>query len=113
MAKKHYTKRAEQMLDLSYVVIMFAHKLKECCKATVAHSATLQVLRYEDEKQRLIAQLEECSRQKKAGLFSWLKMAAKIKAVKKRIAEINSQIVFFINHTIKHFGIANFINHSV
>lgn len=99
---KHYTKRAQDALDLAVVVDVYLSRIKVTCKAAVAHSAQRKVERMKASKQRLERALAAFQAQA-VGLFSWLKVQGQVRELKRKLAEINGQIVNWINSVYRYF----------
>jgi hypothetical protein len=102
---KHYTKRAQDALDLVVVVDVYLSRIKTACKGAVAHSAQRQVERLKASKLRLERELVELQA-KAVGLFSWFKVQGQVRELKRKLAEINGQIVNWINSVYRYFVVA-------
>lgn len=100
---KHYTKRAQDKLDLMIVVDTCLARIKSACKGAVAHAAKAKV-------DRLIAARAEMERALKAaqgrvtGVISWLLTTKQVSSLKKQLAAINHQIVDWLNSVYRYFA---------
>jgi hypothetical protein len=99
---KQYTKRAQDALDLGVVVDVYLSRIKLVCKEAVAHAARLQVERMKTTKLNVEQELAAIQMQV-VGLFSWLKVQSRVRELKRKLADINSQIVKWINSFYRYF----------
>jgi small-conductance mechanosensitive channel len=100
MATSNYTKRAQDSLDLLVVSDVFLAKVKKACKAAVAHSISQKVEALTSAKRALDSQLKQLGGM---GFFAKLAQHKTIRAIKKRIAEVNTALVDWINSTYRYF----------
>lgn len=100
MATSNYTKRAQDSLDLLVVSDVFLAKVKKVCKAAVAHSISQKVEALTNAKLALEWQLKQLGGM---GFFAKLAQYKSIRAIKARIAEVNTALVDWINSTYRYF----------
>lgn len=99
---KHYTKRATDTLDLIVVVDVYLTRIRATCKSAVAHTAQAQVERLKATRAALERDLAKIQG-KVTGVITWLKNRAAVGEIKKRLSEINNQIVTWINSVYRYF----------
>jgi hypothetical protein len=97
-----FKNRASDSLDLSVVIDVGMERLKRRCKKSVLHSAKLQVDRLQKAKQNLEKELTLLMAAE-VGIFAFFKRSAMIKKLKRGIAEINMQIVNWINSLYRRY----------
>jgi hypothetical protein len=101
---KYYTTRAHDSLDLVVVVDVYLSRIKTACKSSVAHSAQRQVERFKASKIRLERELFEA--QAKVSFFSWFRVQGRVREIKRKLVEIEDQIVNWINSVYRYFILA-------
>ncbi len=100
---KSFKQRASDSLDLAIVVEVGLERLKTSCKKAVLHSAKTQVERMQKAKAKLENELKVLVETTQSGIIAFFKRSALVKKLKREIAEINMQIVQWINSLYRRY----------
>ncbi len=100
---KAFNKRATDSLDISVVVDIAMERLKTACKKAVLHGAKGRVDALTKAKVDLEAKLSILANSAASGIIGFFKKVAMVKQFKRKIAEINAQIVQWINTLYKRY----------
>ncbi len=103
MANSKYTKRAQDSLDILVVADVFMANVKKSCKAAVAHSISQKISNFKKVKSSLEAQLKGMTAKMSGGFFAWIKYRSAVRELKNKMAEVNRNLVAWINSTYKYF----------
>lgn len=98
-----FKQRASDSLDLAIVVDIGLQRLKNSCKKAVLHSVKSYVERLQKSKARLEAELKVLVETSQSGIIAFFKRSALVKKLKREIAEINMQIVQWINSLYRRY----------
>lgn len=100
---KAFNKRATDSLDISVVVDVALERLKPSCKKAVLHGAKGRVDVLKKAKSELESKLSVLVGNAASGIIAFFKKAAMIKQLKRKIAEIDAQIVQWINTLYRRY----------
>lgn len=102
MATLHYTKRAQDALDINLVVEFYLSKITSACKGAVVHAVSEKIDRLVKAKKTLESKLESIADRKK-GIFNRLKVYAAARKTKSEITIINNRLVDWLNMVYTYF----------
>lgn len=100
---KTFNKRAADFLDVSVVADVALERLKTTCKKAVLHGAKGRVDVLKKAKSALEVRLNVLVNTAASGIIAFFKKASIVKQLKREIAEINAQIVQWINSLYRRY----------
>lgn len=102
MSTLHFTKRAQDRLDLSLIVEFYLSKITSACKGAVAHAVSGKIGRLITAKSELEMTLETLA-DKARSFLGKLRTRGEIKRIKREIVAINSRMVEWLNMVYTYF----------